>query len=150
MIGVRCKHCKYKCHKNCSKKAPQSCGLPDGLMDFFRKQVMLTSSPSPSVDNFMSPTETQPSCRPFLSHASLDMVDMPDSPNFVIRELSKEPSSTSELILLNFAFIVTIASSMHAVSNGSISFQVCQNLSLYSILYVRMCSLFNVIVSCWS
>lgn len=102
MIGVRCKHCKYKCHKNCSKKAPQSCGLPEGLMDFFRKQLILTSSPSPSVDNFMSPTETQPS-RPLISHASMDPGDIPETPNFVIRELSKEPSTSSERYISKFS-----------------------------------------------
>ena len=94
IIGVRCKHCKYKCHKACSKNAPHSCGLPDGLMDFFRKQVMLTSSPAPSMD--MSPTETYPS-RPILTGGNLD-IDSPDSPGFMIHELSKEPSSSSKWV----------------------------------------------------
>lgn len=54
ILGVRCKQCKYKCHKNCQKKVPASCGLPQGLENVFI-QMMMCPSPAPSVENFPVP-----------------------------------------------------------------------------------------------
>ncbi|KAJ9587394.1 hypothetical protein L9F63_019095 [Diploptera punctata] len=38
-IGLKCKECKYKCHRDCESKVPPSCGLPRALVDEFRKTL---------------------------------------------------------------------------------------------------------------
>lgn len=87
-------------HKACAEKAPHNCGLPRELIDYFRKQVVLTSALSPSNENFVSPSEGH-SVRPPLQKVST--VSEPDGGRdneFVIHELSKEPSK-SELLFVN-------------------------------------------------
>ncbi|XP_020909592.1 kinase suppressor of Ras 1 isoform X2 [Exaiptasia diaphana] len=37
LSGVKCKACKYKCHKRCAKQAPPSCGLPKDFEEFFKQ-----------------------------------------------------------------------------------------------------------------
>jgi hypothetical protein len=35
IIGLRCKECKFKCHRDCEAKVPPSCGLPPAFIDVF-------------------------------------------------------------------------------------------------------------------
>ncbi|XP_022911257.1 kinase suppressor of Ras 2 isoform X2 [Onthophagus taurus] len=35
--GLKCKECKYKCHRECEDKVTPSCGLPPELLDEFKK-----------------------------------------------------------------------------------------------------------------
>ncbi|KAL5477154.1 hypothetical protein EMCRGX_G023906 [Ephydatia muelleri] len=52
---MKCKDCKYTCHKSCATKVPPACGLPQGLMDFFRQQLrQKTSSSGQCVDTTAS------------------------------------------------------------------------------------------------
>ncbi|KAL1140466.1 hypothetical protein AAG570_000398 [Ranatra chinensis] len=44
--GLKCKECKYKCHKDCESKVPPSCGLPRELVDEFKKTLQPDESPS--------------------------------------------------------------------------------------------------------
>nr|XP_012147186.1 PREDICTED: kinase suppressor of Ras 2 isoform X7 [Megachile rotundata] len=37
--GLKCKECKYKCHRDCESKVPPSCGLPQELFDEFKRSV---------------------------------------------------------------------------------------------------------------
>lgn len=37
--GLKCKECKYKCHRDCESKVPPSCGLPQELFDEFKRTV---------------------------------------------------------------------------------------------------------------
>ncbi|XP_014270694.1 kinase suppressor of Ras 2 isoform X2 [Halyomorpha halys] len=51
--GLKCKECKYKCHRDCESKVPPSCGLPRELVDEFKRtlqtEVFLPNqSPRPS------------------------------------------------------------------------------------------------------
>jgi len=60
-------------------------------MDFFRKQLILNAS---SAESFNGPVEGQ--SMKALNHAGgLDM-EQTDTTGFIIHDLSKEPSSTSE------------------------------------------------------
>ena len=101
-LSARCCHFRYRVHKACAERAPHNCGLPRELIDYFRKQVVLTSALSPSNENFVSPSEGH-SARPPLQKVST--VSEPDSgkenDHFVIHELSKEPSK-SEFVLVNY------------------------------------------------
>ncbi|KAJ8679733.1 hypothetical protein QAD02_015520 [Eretmocerus hayati] len=48
--GLKCKECKYKCHRDCESKVPPSCGLPQELIDEFKKTLqadsMVNASPT--------------------------------------------------------------------------------------------------------
>ncbi|XP_035708630.1 kinase suppressor of Ras 2 isoform X1 [Folsomia candida] len=55
IIGLRCKECKFKCHRDCEPKVPPSCGLPTEFIDVFaqylkqdvdRPMPSFTASPS--------------------------------------------------------------------------------------------------------
>lgn len=35
--GLKCKECKYKCHRECENKVPPSCGLPQEFVEEFKK-----------------------------------------------------------------------------------------------------------------
>jgi len=35
IIGLKCKECKFKCHRDCEPKVPPSCGLPTEFIDVF-------------------------------------------------------------------------------------------------------------------
>ncbi|XP_025832315.1 kinase suppressor of Ras 2 [Agrilus planipennis] len=37
--GLKCKDCKYKCHRECEDKVAPSCGLPPEYLDEFKKTV---------------------------------------------------------------------------------------------------------------
>ena len=44
--GLKCKECKYKCHKECEYKVPPSCGLPSELIDYFKQFVTAPGQPA--------------------------------------------------------------------------------------------------------
>lgn len=51
--GLKCKECKYKCHRDCESKVPPSCGLPRELVDEFKRTIqqsdVFVPSQSPSL-----------------------------------------------------------------------------------------------------
>ena len=38
-IGLKCKECKYKCHRDCEDKVPPSCGLTQELVNVFKQTI---------------------------------------------------------------------------------------------------------------
>ncbi|KAK0160339.1 hypothetical protein PV328_007762 [Microctonus aethiopoides] len=46
--GLKCKECKYKCHKDCESKVPPSCGLPQKLFDEFKRTLQADGMPNAS------------------------------------------------------------------------------------------------------
>ena len=44
---------RYKCHKNCAKLAPPSCGLSRELIKYFKRHLLLGHSPAPSLENMI-------------------------------------------------------------------------------------------------
>ncbi|KAH9632886.1 hypothetical protein HF086_002708 [Spodoptera exigua] len=36
--GLKCKECKFKCHRDCESKVPPSCGLPPEFVDVFKEK----------------------------------------------------------------------------------------------------------------
>ncbi|XP_012225443.1 kinase suppressor of Ras 2 isoform X2 [Linepithema humile] len=58
---LKCKECKYKCHRECESKVPPSCGLPQELFDEFKRSVitqndgMINASPILSKPGITSP-----------------------------------------------------------------------------------------------
>ncbi|XP_061716646.1 kinase suppressor of Ras 2-like [Cydia pomonella] len=43
--GLKCKECKFKCHRDCEPKVPPSCGLPVELVHAFRDKVSFKETP---------------------------------------------------------------------------------------------------------
>ncbi|CAB3227301.1 unnamed protein product [Arctia plantaginis] len=37
--GLKCKECKFKCHRDCESKVPPSCGLPPEFVDAFKEKI---------------------------------------------------------------------------------------------------------------
>lgn len=58
-IGLKCKECKYRCHRDCADKVPPSCGLPNELVDVF-KQTIRNERHSPVSLTTQSTTITSP------------------------------------------------------------------------------------------
>lgn len=38
-FGLKCKECKYRCHRDCEPHVPPSCGLPPAFIDEFKKTL---------------------------------------------------------------------------------------------------------------
>lgn len=38
-LGLKCKECRFRCHKDCENKVPPSCGLPAPLLEEFKKRL---------------------------------------------------------------------------------------------------------------
>jgi kinase suppressor of Ras 2 len=36
---LKCKECKFKCHRDCESKVPPSCGLPLAFVDEFARAL---------------------------------------------------------------------------------------------------------------
>lgn len=47
--GLKCKECKYKCHRECEEKVAPSCGLPPELLDEFKKNWQGSTFHSPNT-----------------------------------------------------------------------------------------------------
>ena len=43
--GLKCKECKYRCHKDCELRVPPSCGLPEDLVKYYYQQISKGGSP---------------------------------------------------------------------------------------------------------
>lgn len=60
--GRKCKECKYKCHRECESKVPPSCGLPQELVEEFRRTLqpeVFGPNQSPSLGR--GPSASSPS-----------------------------------------------------------------------------------------
>ncbi|XP_023215150.1 kinase suppressor of Ras 1-like isoform X2 [Centruroides sculpturatus] len=57
-FGVKCKECKFRYHRDCSEKAPPSCGLPNALVHFFSRTITNEGSHSPIMSH--TPSVTSP------------------------------------------------------------------------------------------
>lgn len=53
IYGLRCKDCKYLCHKDCENRVPPSCCLPRELIDEFKKtlpsDIFMSGNNSPTL-----------------------------------------------------------------------------------------------------
>merc|ERR1719360_338954 len=52
--GLKCKECKYRCHRDCEASVPPSCGLPEDLLRHYINQ--LTKEGSPILPTRLPPT----------------------------------------------------------------------------------------------
>merc|ERR1711962_1274094 len=43
--GLKCKECKYRCHRDCESHVPPSCGLPEDLLRHYINQLTKDGSP---------------------------------------------------------------------------------------------------------
>lgn len=41
LAGLKCKDCKYTCHRECEEKVAPSCGLPQEYLDEFKKKLSM-------------------------------------------------------------------------------------------------------------
>ena len=51
---MKCKECKYRCHRDCEASVPPSCGLPEDLLRHYINQ--LTKEGSPILPTRLPPT----------------------------------------------------------------------------------------------
>ncbi|KPJ07042.1 Kinase suppressor of Ras 2 [Papilio machaon] len=66
--GLKCKECKFKCHRDCESKVPPSCGLPAGFVVAFKEKFhkdaaggsYLCASPSGKSAGFLSSLTSRP------------------------------------------------------------------------------------------
>ncbi|XP_013145782.1 PREDICTED: kinase suppressor of Ras 2 isoform X2 [Papilio polytes] len=64
--GLKCKECKFKCHRDCESKVPPSCGLPAGFVVAFKEKfhkdggTYLCPSPSGKSAGFLSSLTSRP------------------------------------------------------------------------------------------
>lgn len=94
--------CRYKCHRGCAAKAPPSCGLPQELMNYFRKHMAITSSMERLADQRVDSTAQSPSerstPRPPMERSNTYDLDTRNSmdtrdPEFLIQDLASEPTN---------------------------------------------------------
>jgi kinase suppressor of Ras 2 len=45
LLGLKCKECKFRCHRDCELHVPPSCGLPEDLVTFYMNQLSKEGSP---------------------------------------------------------------------------------------------------------
>ena len=45
LTGLKCKECKYRCHRDCESHVPPSCGLPEDLLRHYISQLTKEGSP---------------------------------------------------------------------------------------------------------
>ncbi len=43
--GLKCKECKFKCHRDCEPQVPPSCGLPEDLVKYYMNHMYKEGSP---------------------------------------------------------------------------------------------------------
>ena len=55
-LGLKCKECKYKCHRDCASKVPPSCKLPPEYIDFFRQRM--SDGPTTPILSRNNPPQT--------------------------------------------------------------------------------------------
>lgn len=72
--GLKCKDCKYKCHKECQSKVPPSCGLTQEIVDVYKKMI----SENPFYPPTQSPNLSRPSANHVMSRRS-SKATLPDS-----------------------------------------------------------------------
>uniref|UniRef100_A0A8D8M8Z4 Kinase suppressor of Ras 2 n=1 Tax=Cacopsylla melanoneura TaxID=428564 RepID=A0A8D8M8Z4_9HEMI len=73
--GLKCKDCKYKCHKECSPKVPPSCGLTQEIVDVYKEML---SNGHPCFAPSQSPNLGRPSPNHVMSRRS-SKATLPDS-----------------------------------------------------------------------
>lgn len=49
--GLKCKECKYKCHRECEDKVTPSCGLPPEFLDEFKRKLPIEGQGFPSPNS---------------------------------------------------------------------------------------------------
>lgn len=58
--GLKCKECRFRCHKDCENKVPPSCGLPAPLLEEFKKRLTPENSNHPSSTIATNGTDSSP------------------------------------------------------------------------------------------
>ncbi|CAF4933835.1 unnamed protein product [Pieris macdunnoughi] len=92
--GLKCKECKFKCHRDCESKVPPSCGLPQAFVNAFKEKFHKDGGyyiPSPSAGRGVvtSVTPTRRARPPAQHHHSGN----PDSSSTTSSCNSSTPSS---------------------------------------------------------
>ena len=104
MNGAKCRYCKYKCHKTCSKLAPPTCGLPRDFLNYARRNKhLLLTHPHESVLQVQIPSGNAKQ-RNFST--SVEYIVPPSSPRvdeetFLIQDLNREPTNSQYSPVIN-------------------------------------------------
>ncbi len=98
--GLKCKECKFKCHRDCEPKVPPSCSLPDDLVKYYVKQMTKEGSP---ILTHSHPYSTDPSVSAFTATGAIARIGsaiqhMPDSSSNTSSCNSSTPSSPAVMV----------------------------------------------------
>ena len=87
--GLKCKACKFRCHRDCESNVPPSCGLPEDYLNFYFNYLRKEGSPI---------MPRGPSAVPTIPGSGLHIPAYPDSSSNTSSCNSSTPSSPAVMV----------------------------------------------------
>ena len=87
--GLKCKACKFRCHRDCEANVPPSCGLPEDYLNFYFNYLRKEGSPI---------MPRGPSAVPTIPGSGLHIPAYPDSSSNTSSCNSSTPSSPAVMV----------------------------------------------------
>lgn len=100
--GLKCKECKFKCHRDCEPQVPPSCGLPEDLVKYYMNHMYKEGSPimprftysNPAMSGYMGGVSHTGSMAGGSDH-SFSFTRIATNPSLIIPAYPDSSSNTS-------------------------------------------------------